>query len=77
MKPNYSIEAMQRTYSVIVETDEGGGYIGRVAGLPGCISQGETVDELLEHMKEALELYLSVTPEAEPVHVYGVREIVL
>jgi predicted RNase H-like HicB family nuclease len=77
MKPDYSIEAMQRKYSVIVEEDEGGGYIGRVSGLPGCISQGETVDELLEHMREALELYLSVTPEAEPTLVYGVREIVL
>ena len=37
---------------------EGGGYSGQCLELPAAISQGETIDELKENMKEAIELAL-------------------
>ena len=45
-------------FSVIVERDRDGVYVGSVSGLPGCHTQAGTVDELMERMREAVELYL-------------------
>ncbi|MEW6237456.1 MAG: type II toxin-antitoxin system HicB family antitoxin [Candidatus Omnitrophota bacterium] len=49
-------------YQVIIERDEDGIYVGRAAELRGCVSQGDTVVELLSNMKEAIELYLEAHP---------------
>ncbi len=49
---------------VIVHEAGEGGFWGEVPALPGCVSQGETVDELLANLHEAIEGYLSV--EIEP-----------
>jgi predicted RNase H-like HicB family nuclease len=43
---------------VILIPDETGGYVVEVPSLPGCYSQGETVDEALENIREAIELHI-------------------
>jgi predicted RNase H-like HicB family nuclease len=43
---------------VILEPAEEGGYTVYVPSLPGCISEGETEEEALANVKEAIELYL-------------------
>ena len=43
---------------VVLEPSEEGGYTVYVPSLPGCISEGETVEEALTNIKEAIELYL-------------------
>jgi predicted RNase H-like HicB family nuclease len=43
---------------VIIFPDETGGYVVEVPSLPGCVSQGETVEEALANIKEAIELYI-------------------
>ena len=45
-------------YKVVVEPQEEGGYSVYVPTLPGCVSQGETVEETLANIKEAIEVYL-------------------
>jgi predicted RNase H-like HicB family nuclease len=50
---------------VVVHEAEEGGYWGEVPALPGCASQGETVEELLENLREAIEGYLSVEVDAD------------
>ncbi len=45
-------------YNVIIEKDEDGWLVSEVVGLPGCHTQGKTMDELLENTKEAIALYL-------------------
>jgi len=45
-------------YSVVVHEAEEGGYWVEVPALPGCYSQGETIEETLTHVREAIELYL-------------------
>jgi predicted RNase H-like HicB family nuclease len=47
-----------RDYTVVVEQDEDGFYVGEVVELPGCHTQAKTVEELMERMKEAVALYL-------------------
>ena len=44
-------------YNVVL-TRNGGGYTVTAPALPGCISQGKTVEEAMTHIKEAIELYL-------------------
>ena len=60
-------------YIVLIHEDlEAGGYWGECPELPGCYSQGETIDELMERMKEAAELYLH---EPEPIDIQPDKEI--
>jgi len=47
-------------YTVILETQEEGGYTVRCLELPGAISQGETKEEALLNIKEAIGLVLEV-----------------
>ena len=45
-------------FKVILEPDETGGYVVTCPSLAGCYSQGDTVEEALANIKEAIELYL-------------------
>ena len=38
--------------------DEDGGYVAEVPSLPGCFSQGETIDETLDNIQEAITLHI-------------------
>jgi predicted RNase H-like HicB family nuclease len=44
---------------VILIPDEDGGFTVEVPSLPGCISQGDTVEEALANIKEAIELHVA------------------
>ena len=50
-------------YSVVVHDAEEGGYWVEVPALPGCYSQGESVEEALENVRVAIELYLEALRE--------------
>jgi predicted RNase H-like HicB family nuclease len=47
-------------FKVVLEEAEEGGYVVYVPSLPGCVSQGETKEEALENIKEAIEVYLDI-----------------
>jgi len=49
---------VKRYYKVILEPQEEGGYTVTVPSLPGCISEGDTYDEALANIKDAINLYL-------------------
>jgi predicted RNase H-like HicB family nuclease len=46
------------SYSVFYEQATEGGYVASVPALPGCHSQGETLEEAESNIKEAIALYL-------------------
>lgn len=50
-------------YTILVHQAEEGGFWSEVPALPGCYSQGETIDETLRNTKEAIEAYLLVLKE--------------
>ncbi len=55
-------------YRVLIEQDENGMYVAEVPSLPGCISQGQTRDEAIDNIKEAIAAYLeSLEAHNEPV----------
>jgi predicted RNase H-like HicB family nuclease len=45
-------------FRVILEPSEEGGYTVIVPSLPGCVSEGNTREEALKNVREAIELYL-------------------
>ncbi len=65
---------------IVLEPSDEGGYTVYVPSLPGCISEGNTLDEALENIQEAIELYLEpveddwIVPQEEGVLV---QELVL
>jgi len=50
-------------YTILVHQAEEGGFWSEVPALPGCYSQGETIDETLQNTKEAIESYLIALKE--------------
>jgi antitoxin HicB len=57
-----------RAYSIVVDPDPEGGYTVTVAALPGCITQGETIDGCITHAQEAIALYLEdIVASGDPI----------
>ena len=63
---------------VVLEPSDEGGYTVFVPAFPGCISEGETIDEAVENIREAIKLYLEPLEE-ELIIEQGaiVKELVL
>ncbi|HZU03142.1 MAG TPA: type II toxin-antitoxin system HicB family antitoxin [Ktedonobacteraceae bacterium] len=59
----------QRHYTIILHPDpEEGGYTVTVPALPGCITQGETMEEAIAMAKDAIRLHIeSLIADGEPV----------
>ncbi len=59
----------------IIHEAEEGGYWAEVPVLPGCVSQGETMEEVTSNIREAIEAYLSVPAEGVPTEDAHMVEI--
>ena len=59
------------SYTVVVHEAEEGGYWGEVLELPGCVSQGETIDEFRRNIREALEAVLESESQAPRIEIYA------
>lgn len=56
-------------FPVILEPDETGGFVVTCPLIPGCFSQGETVEEALANIREAIELCLEeMAMRGEKIH---------
>lgn len=55
------------TLRALIHSAEEGGYWAEVPALPGCVSQGETMDELRSNIREAIEGWLLAADDAERV----------
>jgi len=67
---------MARKYTIIIEKDEDGWYVSEVVELPGCHTQGKTINQLLERTEEAIRGYLETEkiPKIEEQFV-GIQQI--
>jgi predicted RNase H-like HicB family nuclease len=54
---------MSREFSVIIERDEEGYYVASVPALPGCHTQAQSLDALIDRVREAIALCLEVEAE--------------
>ena len=51
------------SYKVVLEPCEEGGYTVYVPSLPGCVSEGDTFDEAIENIKDAITGWIKVSKE--------------
>ncbi|HHP7232601.1 MAG TPA: type II toxin-antitoxin system HicB family antitoxin [Xenococcaceae cyanobacterium] len=72
-----TISSNQKEFYVIIERDEDGYFIGEVPQLKACYSQGETIDELMNNIKEVIEICLEETPEISSLEFIGVHKVVI
>ena len=52
-------------YKVVLEEQEEGGFVAYVPTLPGCATQGETRDETMNNIKEAISVYVESLSDRE------------
>ena len=52
-------------YNAIFQKEEEGGYSVWIPSLPGCVSQGETFEEAMSNIQEAITLYLETEKETD------------
>jgi len=63
-------------FTVIIEQDEDGVYVAKVPEIEGCYTQGQTLNEVLERIKEAIELCLEAdNEEVNPLKFIGIQKI--
>jgi predicted RNase H-like HicB family nuclease len=60
---------------VIIREAEEGGFWAEVPSIPGCVTQGETFDELLSNIYEAVEGCLSVDVDVQNFDIKGKDKI--
>ena len=66
----------QLDFNVIIEQDEDGIYIAKVPEIEGCYTQGKTLQEVFERIKEAIEVCLEGDKEEiNPLTFIGIQKI--
>jgi len=61
-------------YRAVVHPEPDGGYWAEVPDLPGCLTQGETLDEVYQNLLEAISCHLDVEPNSVRVGVLEILE---
>ncbi|MDM3848989.1 MAG: type II toxin-antitoxin system HicB family antitoxin [Aphanizomenon gracile PMC627.10] len=69
---------MSREFNVIIERDADGYFVASVPSISGCHTQAKSLDELMERIREAIELCLEVDEnQTEPLEFVGVQRIAI
>jgi predicted RNase H-like HicB family nuclease len=66
-----------KEFYVVIERDEDGIYVGEVPQLRACYSQGETVDELMQNIREVIEMCLEELEEETTTEFIGIQKVVI
>ena len=69
---------MKREFDIVIERDAEGYYVASVPALRGCHTQARSLDQLIERVREAIELCLEAEADAgERLDFVGVQRIVI
>ena len=55
---------LQLKYPITLYPEVEGGYVAKIADLPGCLTQGETLEETIDNINEARELWIETVYES-------------
>jgi len=70
------MERTVRNFTVLIEQDEEGIYVAKVPDIRGCYTQGKTVEEAMERIKEAIQVCLEADKEELPkMKFIGLQQI--
>ncbi|MEY3223249.1 MAG: type II toxin-antitoxin system HicB family antitoxin [Cuspidothrix sp.] len=69
---------MSREFNVIIERDADGYFVASVPSIPGCHTQAKSLDELMQRIREAIELCLEIDEnQIESLEFVGVQRIAI
>lgn len=69
---------MTKEFNVIIQRDSDGYFVASVPNLAGCHTQAKSLDELMERIKEAIELCLEFEQEqSEILEFVGVQKVLV
>ncbi len=72
----FNMEKQVYNFTVLIEQDEDGWYVATVPDIQGCYTQGKTVAQVLDRIKEAIEVCLEADKEnIEPMRFVGVQQV--
>ena len=63
------------SFNVLIEQDEDGLYVAKVPDIQGCSTQGKTIQEVLERIKEAIEVCIEAEEDIIPMKFIGLQKI--
>lgn len=70
------MEDRMLNFTVLIEQDENGIYIAKVPDISGCYTQGKTVQEAMERIKEAILVCIEAdSEETIPMKFVGVQQL--
>ena len=69
---------MLRHFDVVIERDEDGYYVASVPQLPACHTQATALDEVMQRIREAIELCLEMeAPPEQSLEFVGLQRITM
>ena len=70
------MDRKQLNFTVLIEQDETGLYIAKVPDIPGCYTQGKTVEQVMGRIREAIQVCLEAeTGGIQPLKFIGVQQL--
>ena len=70
------MEQKMQDFTVLIEQDEDGWFVATVPDIQGCHTQGKTISQVLERIKEAIEVCLEAEPqEFQPMKFIGIQRV--
>ncbi len=71
------MEGKSLNYTVLIEQDEDGIYIAKVPDIPGCYTQGKTVEQAMERIREAIQVCLEAggLEDVLPLKFIGIQQV--
>ena len=64
-----------KEFDVVIIEDKTGGYNGHVPSLPDCHTQGDTIEELIKNIREAIELYFETLEKSSVTIFFGLSTV--
>ena len=70
------MEHKMLNFTVLIEQDEDGIYVAKVPDISGCYTQGKTVEQAMERIREAIEVCIEAdTEEIIPMKFIGIQQL--
>jgi predicted RNase H-like HicB family nuclease len=68
---------LQRQFDVMIERDSEGFYVASVPQLPGCHTQARSLDEVMDHVREAISLCLEVQGAPSDLELVRIQRVTI
>lgn len=66
----------ERIFTVLIEQDEDGIYVAKVPAIPGCYTQGKSIEQAMERIKEAIQVCIEAEKEEFlPLKFVGIQQV--